>query len=191
MTKDKYLHHELSMNLEKKWLNDVNLENYLEKKILKTLLKSRQTLINTYVFSYFYISPFFENQLTNLEIVTDKLSHLLKSDLDEQNFTLIKITSEECEKLRNELSGHIEHGHKKDWWINKEQPKNVKFEIAEDDWQELLIRYYSYFVVPVTVGGFYFLKYFYDRDHYITRLFETCSICNVILAFILLIFRHI
>ena len=139
MPKNKYLDHEMSMNLEKKWLKNVNLENYLEKKILKTLLKSRQTLINTYVFSYFYISPFFENQLTNLEIVTDKLSHLVKSDL-EQNFTLIKITSEECEKLRNELSGHIEVGHKNNWWIKKEQPKNVmKFDIAENEWLELLI----------------------------------------------------
>ena len=95
---NKYLHQERSMNLEKKILKDVNLENYMEEEILQTLSKSRQTLMNTYVFSNFYISPIFENQVSNLEIVTEKLSHLVQSDL-EQNFTQIKITSEECKKI--------------------------------------------------------------------------------------------
>ena len=127
---NKYLHQERSMNLEKKILKDVNLENYMEEEILQTLSKSRQTLMNTYVFSNFYISPIFENQVSNLEIVTDKLSYLVQSDL-EQNLTQIKITSEETKKLRNDLSIHIEIGHRNNWWIVKEQPK-MKFNRSHD-----------------------------------------------------------
>ena len=194
MTKNKYLHHEMSLNLEKKILKNVNLKNYMEEEILKTLLKSRQTLINAYVFSNFYISPFFENEVSNLEIVTDKLSQLVQSDL-KQNFTQIKITSEECKKLRNDLSVHIEIGHKNNWWIMKEQPKiEMKFDRIQSN-LDLLVDVLLYVIFPTFLYLFVFIWYFYHEDDYIVRLLDaTCFWCITLvlgLGIFELIFRHI
>ena len=194
MTKNKYLHHEMSLNLEKKILKNVNLKNYMEEEILKTLLKSRQTLINAYVFSNFYISPFFENEVSNLEIVTDKLSQLVQSDL-KQNFTQIKIISEECKRLRNDLSVHIEIGHKNNWWIMKEQPKiEMKFDRIQSN-LDLLVDVLLYVIFPTFLYLFVFIWYFYHEDDYIERLLEaTCFWCITLvlgLGIFELIFRHI
>ena len=189
MTKNKYLHHEMSLNLEKKILKNVDLKNYMEEEILKTLLKSRQTLINAYVFSNFYISPFFENEVSNLEVVTDKLSQLVQSDL-KQNFTQIKITSEECKKLRNDLLVHIEIGHKNNWWIMKEQPKiEMKFDRIQYR-LDLLVDILVYVITFLV-----FILYFYHEDDYIVRFSGTCLFWCITLVLGLgifeFIFRHI
>ena len=161
----------------------------MEEEILKTLLKSRQTLINAYVFSNFYISPFFENEVSNLEIVTDKLSQLVQSDL-KQNFTQIKITSEECKKLRNDLSVHIEIGHKNNWWIMKEQPKiEMKFDRIQYR-LDLLVDILVYVITFLV-----FILYFYHEDDYIVRFSGTCLFWCITLVLGLgifeFIFRHI
>ena len=191
MIKNEYLHHEMSLNLEKKILKNLNRENYMEGEILKTLLKSRQTLINAYVFSNFYISPFFENEVSNLEIVTDKLSQLVQSDL-KQNFTQIKITSEECKKLRNDLLVYIEIGHKNNWWIMKEQPKiEMKFDRIQHHWDLGDVIFPTFLFMYL----FVFIWYFYHEDDYIVKFSATCLFWCITLVLGLgifeFIFRHI
>lgn len=134
---ERYLNHERSLELEKKFneLAQIKMEemqklnmSWIETQFILTaveILRScRQTLMYSYAFAFYLkknnqVEIFTENQV-DLEKATECLSEYLEFEIGKEELSKIKQKVQNkslyCESRRKVLISHVHEGYNKDWW---------------------------------------------------------------------------
>jgi ariadne-1 len=137
---NRYINHKQSLEFDQKLYDSGEKKKEMQrhgipwfdmsflKEALDILSQFRQTLMYTYVFSYFLRKNnqclIFEDNQRDLEIATETLSGYVERDITSENVADIReILTDKyiyCDKRRKILLEHIDEGYEKNWWEFKE-----------------------------------------------------------------------
>uniref|UniRef100_A0A915DJL1 RBR-type E3 ubiquitin transferase n=1 Tax=Ditylenchus dipsaci TaxID=166011 RepID=A0A915DJL1_9BILA len=134
---NRFANHRLSLSLENKLVAEVNLKivhmqsqgvtwtdaQYLLKAV-DVLRECRMIMMYSYAFAYYLqknnSSEIFEANQNNLEMATEKLSHLLENKLDNVDLTKLKQEIQDCyryvDSRKISMLGHCKEGYQKNEW---------------------------------------------------------------------------
>uniref|UniRef100_A0A915DCC7 RING-type domain-containing protein n=1 Tax=Ditylenchus dipsaci TaxID=166011 RepID=A0A915DCC7_9BILA len=136
---NRFANHRLSLSLENKLVAEVNLKivhmqsegvtwtdaQYLLKAV-DVLRECRMIMMYSYAFAYYLqknnSSEIFEANQNNLEMATEKLSHLLENKLDNVDLTKLKQEIQDCyryvDSRKISMLGHCKEGYQKNEWLS-------------------------------------------------------------------------